>query len=76
MAVLGVEDEEFGQRLKRVRREQQDAEVTEDDLKGHVKTNLARFKVPREIVFVEEIPRNSTGKILRRRLRSDASAVG
>ena len=55
---------------------QKDAEVTEDDLKGHVKTNLARFKVPREIVFVEEIPRNSTGKILRRRLRSDASAVG
>ena len=76
VAVLGVEDEQFGQRLMAYVVAQKDAEVTEDDLKGHVKENLARFKVPREIVFVEEIPRNPTGKILRRRLRSDASAVG
>ena len=76
VAVLGVEDEQFGQRVMAYVVVQKDAEVTEDDLKGHVKTNLARFKVPREIVFVEEIPRNPTGKILRRRLRSDASAVG
>ena len=43
-------------------------DVTEDDLKAHVKANLARFKVPREIVFVDELPRNATGKILKREL--------
>ena len=43
-------------------------EVSEDELKAHVKASLARFKVPREIVFVDELPRNATGKILKREL--------
>ncbi len=42
--------------------------ASEDDLKGWVKDNLARFKVPREIVFLDELPRNATGKILKRDL--------
>ena len=42
--------------------------VTEDDLKAYVKDNLARYKVPREIVFLDELPRNATGKILKRDL--------
>jgi fatty-acyl-CoA synthase len=42
--------------------------VSEDDLKDHVKRNLARYKVPREVVFVDELPRNATGKVLKREL--------
>ena len=68
VAVLGVADEEFGQRLKAYVVPQKDRDPTEDNLKAHVKANLARFKVPREIVFTDEIPRNPTGKVLRRRL--------
>jgi acyl-CoA synthetase (AMP-forming)/AMP-acid ligase II len=68
VAVLGVADEQFGQRLKAYVVAQKDRNPTEDDLKAHVKANLARFKVPREIVFTDEIPRNPTGKVLRRQL--------
>ena len=41
---------------------------SEDDLKDWVRQNLARYKVPREIVFLDELPRNATGKILKREL--------
>jgi len=44
------------------------ADASEDDLKGHVKENLARYKVPREIIFLDELPRNATGKVLKREL--------
>ena len=47
----------------------EDGSVDEDELKGHVKQNLAGFKVPREIWFLEELPRNATGKVLKRELR-------
>jgi acyl-CoA synthetase (AMP-forming)/AMP-acid ligase II len=67
-AAIGVDDEEFGQRLLAfvVRADGKDA--NEEDLKEHVKQNLARYKVPREIVFVDELPRNATGKVLKREL--------
>jgi fatty-acyl-CoA synthase len=45
-----------------------DPSCTEDDLKAWVKSNLARYKVPREIVFIHELPRNATGKVLKREL--------
>jgi acyl-CoA synthetase (AMP-forming)/AMP-acid ligase II len=66
VAAIGVSDEDYGQRLRAfvVRT----GEVSEDELRDHVKRNLARFKVPREIVFVDELPRNATGKILKREL--------
>jgi acyl-CoA synthetase (AMP-forming)/AMP-acid ligase II len=66
VAAIGVTDEDYGQRLRAfvVRT----GEVSEDELRDHVKANLARFKVPREIVFVDELPRNATGKILKREL--------
>lgn len=69
VAAVGVDDHEFGRRLRAyvvVR-----GSVSEDELKAHVKDNLARFKVPREIVFIEELPRNATGKVLKRELASD-----
>ena len=49
-------------------------EVSEDDLKAYVKKNLARYKVPREIVFLDELPRNATGKVLKRELKELRSA--
>jgi fatty-acyl-CoA synthase len=67
-AAIGVEDEDFGQRLRAFVVKQKGKEISEEDLKGYVKENLARYKVPREIVFVDELPRNATGKVLKREL--------
>jgi fatty-acyl-CoA synthase len=65
-AVIGVPDDEFGQRLKGFVVLKEGASVEEGALKEHVKANLARYKVPREIVFLETLPRNPTGKVLKR----------
>ena len=68
VAVIGVEDEDFGQRLKAFVVLNEGAELGVDDVKDHVKSNLARYKVPREVEFIESLPRNATGKILKREL--------
>jgi acyl-CoA synthetase (AMP-forming)/AMP-acid ligase II len=68
-AVIGVEDDEFGQRLKAFVVVAAEAEVSEDELKAHVKANLASYKTPREVEFLDELPRNATGKVLKRELR-------
>jgi acyl-CoA synthetase (AMP-forming)/AMP-acid ligase II len=70
VAVVGVEDSEFGQRLKAFVVPRGGAQLTEDAVQAYVKENLARFKVPRDVVFVEELPRNATGKVLKRELRT------
>jgi fatty-acyl-CoA synthase len=67
-AVIGVEDKQFGQRLKAFVVTRGGADLSEDDVKGYVKENLARYKVPREVVFLPELPRNATGKVLKREL--------
>jgi acyl-CoA synthetase (AMP-forming)/AMP-acid ligase II len=69
VAVVGVPDEEFGQRLKAFVVIHDGAELSEEAVQGHVKQSLARYKVPREVVFLERLPRNETGKILKRELR-------
>jgi fatty-acyl-CoA synthase len=66
-AAIGVDDEDFGKRL-RAFVVLSDRALDEDALKEHVKGNLARYKVPREIVVVDELPRNATGKVLKGRL--------
>jgi acyl-CoA synthetase (AMP-forming)/AMP-acid ligase II len=65
-AAVGVDDDDYGTRLRAFVARRGD--VTEDELKDHVKTHLARYKVPREIVFLDELPRNATGKVLKRDL--------
>ena len=66
---LGVEDKEWGHRLRAFVVKAEGASVGEDDIKTYVKEHLARYKVPREVVFLDELPRNPTGKILKRELR-------
>ncbi len=68
VAVVGVRDEEFGQRLKAFVVPAPDTELDEATVQAHVRANLARYKVPRDVIFVNEIPRNTTGKILKREL--------
>jgi acyl-CoA synthetase (AMP-forming)/AMP-acid ligase II len=68
VAVVGVDDPEFGQRLKAFVVKEPGAVLGEDDVKALVKENLARFKVPRDVQFVDELPRNATGKVLKREL--------
>jgi fatty-acyl-CoA synthase len=70
VAVIGVEDEEFGQRLKAFVVIPSEGEVSEEELRAHIKANLASYKAPREIEFLDELPRNATGKILKRELQA------
>jgi acyl-CoA synthetase (AMP-forming)/AMP-acid ligase II len=71
VAAIGVDDKDFGQRLRAFVVLESGKKATEDDLKGYVKKNLARYKVPREIVFIDELPRNATGKVLKRELKEE-----
>jgi acyl-CoA synthetase (AMP-forming)/AMP-acid ligase II len=68
VAVVGVPDDEFGQRLRAVVSVQPGATLDEGQLQDHVRSHLARYKVPREVVFMEQLPRTTTGKILKREL--------
>ncbi|MGC4111527.1 MAG: AMP-binding protein [Nocardioides sp.] len=67
VAAIGVEDEQFGKRLKAFVVAGEPS-PSEDELRDWVKENLARYKVPRDFVFLDELPRNATGKILKREL--------
>src|SRR4051794_25532791 len=67
VAVFGVDDDKFGQRLKAVIVKK--GTLSEQDVKDYVKSNLAGYKAPRDVVFVDELPRTSTGKVLKRELK-------
>ncbi|MEA2158411.1 MAG: hypothetical protein QOD66_791, partial [Solirubrobacteraceae bacterium] len=67
-AAIGVPDDKFGQRLRAFVVLEQGKKASESELKDHVKSNLARYKVPREVRFLDELPRNPTGKVLKREL--------
>jgi len=68
VAAVGVEDEKFGQRLRAFVVLVPGTTATAKELQDHVKANLARYKVPRDVVFLDELPRNPTGKVLKREL--------
>jgi fatty-acyl-CoA synthase len=70
-----VEDKEWGHRLRAFVVKTDGASIGEEDIKSYVKEHLARYKVPREVVFLDELPRNPTGKVLKRELR-DISVGG
>ncbi len=66
---IGVEDKEWGHRLRAFVVKKEGADLDEDTIKHYVRDHLARYKVPREVIFLDELPRNPTGKILKRELR-------
>src|SRR5690242_19110200 len=74
-AAIGVDDEKFGQRLKAFVVPREGANLSEDDVKGYVMENLANYKVPREVVFLDQLPRNPTGKVLKRELEGGEEAA-
>jgi fatty-acyl-CoA synthase len=67
-AAIGVGDERFGQRLRAFVVLQEGHRLSEDEVRAYVRDNLATYKVPRDVVFVAELPRNPTGKVLKREL--------
>jgi acyl-CoA synthetase (AMP-forming)/AMP-acid ligase II len=70
VAVIGVEDDKFGQRLKAYVVLEEGITLNEAELGSHVKANLASYKTPREVEFLDELPRNATGKVLKRELQA------
>ena len=71
--MLGVEDADFGQRLRAFVVLKDDAAATAEEIQAFVKDNLARYKVPRDVIFMDELPRNPTGKVLKRELAQHVS---
>ena len=76
VAAIGVDDEKFGQRLKAFVVVRDGKKLTEDEVKAYVKDNLANYKTPREVVFIDELPRNQTGKVLKRELIEGGESDG
>ncbi|TQK70441.1 MULTISPECIES: AMP-binding protein [unclassified Nocardioides] len=71
VVVIGVDDEAFGQRLAAY--VALSGEATPDELRAHVKDRLAGYKVPRDVVLLDALPRNASGKIMVRELPGVAS---
>jgi len=67
-AVVGIEDEEMGQRLAAFVVRRAGSSLSAEDVRGYVRSRLARFKIPRYVEFVDDIPRNAMGKVLRKGL--------
>ena len=67
-AVIGVEDEQFGQRLRAFVVLREGAGLGGEAVKGYVKENLPRYSVPRDVVFLDALPRSGTGKVVKRDL--------
>jgi len=73
VAVTGVVDAEFGQRLAAFVVLRRGASLDAEQVRAHVRANLARYKVPRDVAFVASLPRNATGKVVRRALLGTAA---
>jgi acyl-CoA synthetase (AMP-forming)/AMP-acid ligase II len=69
IAVLGVDDEQFGERLVAFAVARSDSGLTEESFRAYAKQKLARYKVPRELRLLDELPRNALGKVLKKELR-------
>lgn len=67
-AVIGVDDDDFGHRLRAFVVAAEGVELDADDIRAVVRTRLARYKVPRDVIFIDALPRNETGKVLKKKL--------
>jgi len=69
-SVIGLPDREYGERVTAcIVLKQKDQQPDPADLKAFLKTHLSSFKVPKDYIFVDELPKGSTGKILKRELK-------
>lgn len=75
VAVVGRPDPEWGQQLVAFITPVEGAEVTAESLRAFLEPRLARYKIPREVVLREALPRNPSGKMLKHRLREDAAEL-
>ena len=69
-AVIGVPDDEYGQRLAAYLVLRDGEKLDAEAVRDHVRRHRARFSVPRDVVFLDALPRNATGKVLARELRA------
>ncbi len=69
VAVIGVPDEKWGETVKAVIVLEPGCQLDEDEIIAYARTQIAGFKIPRSVDFVGELPRNPSGKILKRELR-------
>ncbi|MEU3020748.1 AMP-binding protein [Nocardiopsis sp. NPDC007018] len=76
VVVTGVPDEEFGQRFAAYVVAHEGRTVDPNELRMHVREALGRFSVPRDVVLLAELPRNATGKVVKRRLPSSTVSEG
>jgi acyl-CoA synthetase (AMP-forming)/AMP-acid ligase II len=75
VAVVGVPDEQFGERLVAFAVPRTGSTLGEADLIRYAKDNLARYKVPREVVLSDDLPRNALGKVVKRALKDAARSA-
>ena len=68
-AVIGLPDADFGEKVAAIIVRQSDATITDEDILNYINPKLARFKQPRNIFFVDELPRNTMGKVQKNALR-------
>ena len=71
-AVVGLPDQEYGERVTAFIIEREGQHVDPDSVRDFLKARLAGFKVPKEFIVVDELPKSSTGKLLKRQLRDSA----
>lgn len=69
VAIIGVPDEEWGERLVAFVKLIEGEEMTAQEVQDYVNENLAGFKIPREVYFPKELPYNVIGKLLKRKLK-------
>jgi acyl-CoA synthetase (AMP-forming)/AMP-acid ligase II len=75
VAVIGLPDETWGENVCAVVVRQPGVEAEDDELIAHCKASLASFKKPKLVLYVDELPRNPSGKVLKRELRERYAAV-
>ena len=70
-AVIGLKDDDLGEKVVAVIVKKEESEITEEDLIASLKNHIAGFKVPKKIIFIEELPRNAMGKVQKNVLRDN-----
>ncbi|MEO6496016.1 MAG: long-chain fatty acid--CoA ligase, partial [Solirubrobacteraceae bacterium] len=76
VAVLGVPDDSLGEEVGAAIALKDGCEATEEELREHAKEQVASYKYPRKIWFVDELPKGPTGKILKREIEIPAEVKG